>query len=157
MTDAAHVFRADTPQAAAAHAGEQVAQSRWLAIEQSRIDAFAAATNDHQWIHVDPSRAATESPFGGTIAHGFLTLSLIAGFFQECVQVGGLRMAVNYGLNRLRFVTPVRSGQRIRGVFRLVEVSPVSGGYQATWEITVEIEGEPRPACIAEMLLRWYV
>jgi acyl dehydratase len=150
-------FTLATPEQAAAHAGQEVACSDWLLIDQARVDAFADATGDRQWIHVDTARAARESPFGGTIAHGFLTLSLIAGFFQECVAVDGVRHAVNYGLDRVRFVAPVRVGTRIRARFFLATVTPVPGGWQLAWRVTIEVEGEARPACVAEMLLRWYV
>ena len=140
-----------------ARVGQEVAVSDWLEITQQRIDQFAAATGDHQWIHVDAARAAKESPFGGTIAHGYLTLSLLARFSQESISIGNIRMAVNYGLNRVRFTAPVRSGKRVRAHFKLAAYDEIDGGVQLTWHATVEIEGSDKPACIAETISRWYV
>ena len=140
-----------------ARVGQEVAVSDWLEITQQRIDQFAAATGDHQWIHVDAARAAKESPFGGTIAHGYLTLSLLARFSQESIAIGNIRMAVNYGLNRVRFTAPVRSGKRVRAHFKLAAYDEIDGGVQLTWHATVEIEGSDKPACIAETISRWYV
>ena len=140
-----------------ARVGQEVAVSDWLEITQQRIDQFAAATGDHQWIHVDAARAAKESPFGGTIAHGYLTLSLLARFAQESIAIGNIRMAVNYGLNRVRFTAPVRSGKRVRAHFKLAAYDEIDGGVQLTWHATVEIEGSDKPACIAETISRWYV
>ncbi len=140
-----------------ARVGQEVAVSDWLEITQQRIDQFAAATGDQQWIHVDAARAAKESPFGGTIAHGYLTLSLLARFAQESIAIGNIRMAVNYGLNRVRFTAPVRSGKRVRAHFKLAAYDEIDGGVQLTWHATVEIEGSEKPACIAETISRWYV
>jgi acyl dehydratase len=136
--------------------GREVAASDWFEVTQERINRFAEATEDRQWIHTDPERAARESPFGGTIAHGFLTLSLLSELMKRAVSVGGVRMGVNYGLNRVRFVSPVPAGARIRGRFRLDAAEDVSGGVQATWGVTVEREGGGRPCCVAEWLVRYY-
>ena len=137
--------------------GREVAVSEWVEVAQGRIDAFAEATEDRQWIHTDPARAARESPFKGTIAHGFLTLSLLSELMRLAVSVGGLRMGINYGLNRVRFVTPVPAGSRIRGRFTLAAFEEIKGGAQATWEVSVEREGGDKPACVAEWLIRYYV
>ena len=137
--------------------GEEVAESDWLEVSQERIGQFAEATEDRQWIHTDPERAARESPFGQTIAHGFLTLSLLSELMKRAVAVGGLRMGINYGLNRVRFVAPVPAGARLRGRFKLAALEEIKGGAQATWEVTVEREGGDRPCCVAEWLVRYYV
>ncbi|MDP2785992.1 MAG: MaoC family dehydratase [Sulfurimicrobium sp.] len=139
-----------------ARVGQELAVSDWLEITQQRIDQFAEATGDHQWIHVDAARAAQESPFGGTIAHGYLTLSLLAKFAQESIAIGNVRMGVNYGLNRVRFTAPVRAGKSIRARFKLAAYDEIAGGAQLTWNASVEIEGSEKPACIAEMISRWY-
>jgi len=136
--------------------GQEIAVGDWFEISQDRINQFADATGDHQWIHVDPARAAAESPFRTTIAHGFLTLSLLSTLMREAIQISGLRMAINYGLNRVRFVSPVPSGARVRARIVAAAVEEVSGGYQATWGITVEREGETKPACVAEWIVRYY-
>ncbi len=136
--------------------GEEIAVSDWLEVTQSRIDQFADATGDHQWIHVDPARAAAESPFKSTIAHGFLTLSLLSTLIRESIELTGLRMAINYGLNRVRFVSPVPAGARIRALVILQSVDAVSGGFQVTWQVTVEREGGEKPACVAEWVVRYY-
>ena len=135
--------------------GQEVAVSDWREITQADINAFADATGDHQWIHVDRQRAA-DSPFKTTIAHGFLTLSLISTLIRNAVQFGGLRMAINYGANRIRFVSPVPSGSRIRGRFTITAVEDVSGGVQVAWQATVEREGGDKPALVAEWLVRYY-
>ncbi len=134
--------------------GEPLGTSVWHLVTQEQIDRFAHATGDHQWIHVDPERAAA-GPFGTTIAHGFLTLSLVVSFWDELVEVQGIRLAVNYGLNRVRFPAPVPVGSRIRGHFRVVGVEEVAGGVQVTSAATVEVEGAPKPACAAELVLRF--
>ena len=140
-----------------AHAGQDITTTDWLLVEQSRIQQFADATGDQQWIHTDPARAKAESPFGTTVAHGFLTLSLLAEFLQSSIDCKGTRMGVNYGLNKVRFPAPVRSGDRIRCHVHLktVELLP-DQAVQMTWESTIEIEGGAKPACVAEMLSRWY-
>lgn len=130
--------------------------SDWLEVTQERIDVFAGATDDPQWIHVDPERAAT-GPFGGTIAHGFLSLSLLVPLFARArPELDGVGMGVNYGLNRVRFTAPVRSGTRVRGRFTVESVEEVSGGSQATVGVVVEREGEEKPALVAEWLMRFY-
>ncbi len=139
------------------HAGQEVATSDWLEVTQERIIQFAEATEDRQWIHVDAERAARESPFKGPIAHGFLTLSLLSELMRLAVSVGGVRMGINYGLNRVRFVAPVPAGSRIRGRFTLSALEEIKGGVQATWGVTVEREGEAKPCCAAEWLVRYYV
>jgi acyl dehydratase len=136
-----------------ANVGRLLGHSDWMVIDQARIDAFAEATGDHQWIHVDAERAARESPYGATIAHGFLTLSLLPALGAQAYAVEGVRGRINYGLNRVRFPAPVKAGSRLRGAFRLVGVEPQGAGrHLITVEATVEIEGGERPACIAEML-----
>ena len=137
--------------------GKEVAVSDWLQVDQARIDRFAEATGDHQWIHVDPARAAAESPFGTTIAHGYLTLSLIPHMMMETLAVEGGRMSINYGLNRVRFATPVRAGDRIRTRFTLAAMEDIEGGVQLTWHALIEIEGQHKPACVAEMIARRYL
>lgn len=137
--------------------GQEVAVSDWFEVTQERINLFAEATEDRQWIHTEPERAARESPFKTTIAHGFLTLSLLSELMMKSVSVGGLRMGINYGLNRVRFVSPVPAGARIRGRFALKEAEDISGGMQATWSVTIERDGADKPACIAEWLVRYYV
>ncbi len=138
-----------------AHVGEEFV-SEWRAISQADINTFADATGDHQWIHVDVARAAA-SPFQSTIAHGFLTLSLISTLIRSAVGFTGLRMAINYGTNRVRFVSPVPAGSRIRGRFTIGAVEDVSGpGIQVTWQGTVEREGGDKPALVAEWLVRYF-
>jgi len=136
--------------------GQEVGSSDWLEIAQDRINAFAEATGDHQWIHVDAERAKTETPFGSTIAHGFLTLSLISSLMRDAVAIEGLRMAINYGLNRVRFISPVPSGSRIRAIVALATVTDVEQAVQATWNVTVERDGAERPVMVAEWLVRYY-
>jgi acyl dehydratase len=140
----------------ASHVGRTVGTSDWMTISQDRINVFADATDDHQWIHVDVERATSDSPFGATIAHGFLTLSLVSTLMRNAVAVDGLRMAINYGLNRVRFVSPVPSGSRVRATVALAGVTPVEGGVQATWNVTVEREGGSKPCVVAEWLVRYY-
>jgi acyl dehydratase len=139
-----------------ARVGQDVGVSDWMVIDQERINAFADATEDRQWIHVDPARAKAETPFGSTIAHGFLTLSLVSALLRNTVTVGGLRMALNYGLNRVRFVSPVPTGSRIRARVSLGAVQEVGNAVQATWAITVEREGADRPVMVAEWLVRYF-
>jgi acyl dehydratase len=136
--------------------GQEVGVSDWMLIDQERVSGFAQVTGDQQWIHVDVERARRESPYGGPIAHGYLTVSLLAKFAGECIAVDGIRLAVNYGLNRVRFAAPVKVGSRIRARFVLAAVDDIEGGAQMQWQATVEIEGGEKPACIAEMLTRWY-
>jgi acyl dehydratase len=139
-----------------AHVGSTVATSDWHEISQKQIDLFAHATGDRQWIHVDPERAA-QGPFGKTVAHGFLTLSLIPRLLESCLRVVSVRMSVNYGLNKVRFVLPVPVNSRLRAHFRLLEVQELDqGGFQQAWEATIELEGRSKPACVAELVLRQY-
>ncbi len=135
--------------------GQEVAVSPWYRITQERIAAFADATDDHQWIHVDPERAKA-SPFGGTIAHGFLTLSLLPKLVETAFRIEGKVMGVNYGLNRLRFTSPVPSGSNVRARFTLAKLERIEGGAQLTWNVTVEREGGDKPCLVAEWLIRQY-
>jgi acyl dehydratase len=135
--------------------GQEVAVSPWLDVTQERINAFAEATEDRQWIHVDPVKAATQSPFKSTIAHGFLTLSLVSVLLRTAMTVT-VKMAINYGVNRVRFVSAVPVGSRVRGRFTPVLVEEAGGGVQVTWKVTVEREGEDKPACVAEWIVRYY-
>ncbi|HEY3135322.1 MAG TPA: MaoC family dehydratase [Blastocatellia bacterium] len=137
--------------------GQEVASSDWFEVTQERINDFADATEDHQWIHVDVERAKTDSPFHSTIAHGFLTLSLLPHLAKQALNVqGDFKMGINYGLNRLRFVSPVPAGSRIRARFSLQSVEDVAGGIQITWLVTCETEGGQKPALVAEWLTRYY-
>jgi acyl dehydratase len=133
--------------------GQEIGLSDWIPVDQPRIDQFAETTGDHQWIHIDPDRAA-QSPFGKTIAHGFLTLSLLPGLSASAFHIADVRMGVNYGLNKVRFTAPVPSGSRVRGRFVLREYLPIEGGAQFTVEARIELEGVSKPACIAETISR---
>ena len=136
--------------------GQEVATSDWITITQQQINLFAEATGDHQWIHVDPEKAAA-GPFGSTIAHGFLTLSLIPKFFESSFEILDSRMGVNYGLNKVRFMAPVPVGSRLRARMKLLAAELIDqSGLQMTWEVTVEREGSAKPVCVAESLLRRY-
>ena len=130
--------------------GKELVVSDWYEVSQRMIDAFAEATGDHQWIHVDVERARRESPFGAPIAHGFLTLSLLSLFLNEAVEFGGTRMGVNYGFNRLRFTAPVRAGARLRGRFGVKDLRRIDGGVQIIWDVAVECEGQDKPALVAD-------
>jgi len=134
--------------------GKSLGASDWLTVEQSRIDQFADATDDHQWIHVDVARARA-GPFGAPIAHGYLTLSLVNAFLPQLIRVPSAKMGVNYGCNKVRFPAPVPVGSRIRALGEIVEVEPVSGGVQVVVRVTVEIEGGAKPACVAETVSRF--
>jgi acyl dehydratase len=136
--------------------GQEVGVSPWFEVGQDRINQFASAIVDPQWIHVDPERARRESPYGGTIAHGFLTLSLLPCFLLEAIEMRGVRMGVNYGLNRVRFTGPVPSGARVRAHFVLGVLEDIKGGVQMTWNVSVEREGEEKPVLVAEWLTRRY-
>ena len=136
-------------------AGTDLGHTGWLEITQDRVDGFADATDDHQWIHVDKEKAA-KGPFGTTIAHGFLTLSLIPGLTSGLLKVDGVRMGINYGLNRVRFPNPVRVGSKVKATVRNVSIEDVQGGIQVVNEVTVSIDGEPKPACVAESVTRLY-
>jgi len=135
--------------------GQHLGHSDWLEITQERINQFADATGDHQWIHIDPERAK-HGPFGACIAHGYLTLSLVNIFLPHIVDVRGIRMGVNYGVDKVRFPAPVRVGARIRGGAELIKVEDVKGGVQATIRVTVDIEGSDRPACVVDTISRYY-
>ena len=136
--------------------GQVVAVSDWLTITQQQVNLFADATGDHQWIHVDPVKAAA-GPFGAPIAHGFLTLSLLPKFFESSFEIVGSRMGVNYGLNKVRFTAPVPVGSRLRASMKLLASQPIDNqGVQMTWEVTIEREGSSKPVCIAESLVRRY-
>ena len=137
--------------------GREVAVSEWVEVSQGRIDAFAEATEDRQWIHTDPERAARESPFKGTIAHGFLTLSLLSELMRLAVSVGGVRMGINYGLNRVRFVSPVPAGARIRGRFTALAVVARENSVDVTWSVSVEREHGDKPCCVVEWIARYYL
>lgn len=134
--------------------GKEVALTDWLTVTQERIDSFAAASGDHQWIHVDRERAARESPYGTTVAHGFLTLSLLPHLLREAVEIQGLRLGINYGLNRVRFTGPVPAGSRVRARFQLAAVEDIERGVQTTWNVSVEREGAEKPVLVAEWITR---
>ena len=148
-----------TPQEVQAQVGQQIGTSEWVEMSQDRINMFAEATGDHQFIHIDPDKAKL-TPFGGTIAHGFLTLSMIPYLSanSDLPRVDGVKMGVNYGGNKTRFINPVRSGKRIRGHWKLLElVEKRPGQWQQTHEITIEIEGEDKPALITEWIMQFFV
>ena len=136
--------------------GKELAVSDWMEVTQERIDRFADATEDRQWIHVDAAYAVAKSPFGGTIAHGFLVLSLVGSLLRDAIDIRGIRLTVNYGLNRVRFVTPLPAGSRIRGRFTPVTTHEAGGGTQVTWSVTVEREHGDKPCCVAEWIVRYY-
>jgi acyl dehydratase len=136
--------------------GQEVATSDWITITQEQVNLFAEATGDHQWIHVDVEKARS-GPFGAPIAHGFLTLSLLPRFFETALAIGGTRMGVNYGLNKVRFTAPVPVGSRLRARLTLLACEPIeNGGMQMTWKVSVEREGSDKPVCVAESLGRRY-
>lgn len=149
----ARVF--EHPEELLACIGEVLGEGDWLTVEQSRIDQFAQATGDHQWIHVDPVRAAS-GPYGTCIAHGYLTLSLVNLFLPQIVEVRGIAMGVNYGCDRVRFPNVVKAGARVRGRAELVAAEAVKGAVQATVRVSVEIEGEQRPGCVVDTISRYY-
>jgi acyl dehydratase len=136
-------------------AGRELGHGEWRQVTQDQVDQFADVTGDHQWIHVDVERA-TQGPFGSPIAHGFLTLSLVPSLTRGLLKVEGVRMGVNYGLNRVRFPSPVKVGSRIRASVKNLSVEPVQGGVQLVNQVTVEIEGAQKPACVAETVTRYY-
>ncbi len=137
-------------------AGQEVALSAWIDITQERVNLFADATGDHQWIHLDVERCRRESPFGSTVAHGFLTLSLLPMMMGDAIRIHGVKMGVNYGLNKVRFPAPVPVGSRVRGRMKVLTVEEVAGGAQVVWEITMEREGGDKPVCVAESISRHY-
>jgi acyl dehydratase len=150
-------FVVPTPHGLAEFIGRELAVSEWIEITQQRIQQFAEVTGDRQWIHTDAERARKQSPYRTTIAHGFLTLSLISQMMEQAVRVQGVRLAVNYGLNRVRFPAAVRAGSKIRARFYLQSLQDVGGGVEAVWGVTIQIEGEQKPCCVAEWMVRYYV
>lgn len=138
------------------HIGQSLGSSDWESVDQARIDLFAQVTGDHQWIHTDAQRAAA-GPYGATVAHGFLTLSLLPRMLQTGFEIADVGMGINYGLNRVRFPAPVRAGSRLRGHFRLLAFEAIAGGAQLTVEVSVEVEGSDKPACVAESVTRRYL
>ncbi|MHB9879348.1 MaoC family dehydratase [Pacificimonas sp. ICDLI1SI03] len=152
MTEAA-VF--ESPRDLMGAEGTALGPTDWLTIAQDRIDRFADATDDHQWIHVDPERAA-EGPFGKTIAHGYLTMSLANAFLPELIEVRGFSHGVNVGTDRMRFLAPVPVGSRIRGVGEITHVEEIKGAIQSTVRITIELEGSDKPACVVDTISRYY-
>jgi acyl dehydratase len=150
-SEASAIALADLPGMVGKHLGH----SGWQTIDQAKINAFADATGDHQWIHIDEEKALA-GPFGTTIAHGYMTLSLVPIFVFEILKVEGAKLVVNYGLNKCRFPSPVPSGSRVRMGGEIAAVEEVSGGLQVTLNCTFEIEGQPKPACVAEILFRYY-
>lgn len=136
--------------------GQDVATSDWVEITQQRVQQFADATGDHQWIHLDVERSQRESPYGATIAHGFLTLSLLPALMQSAVHMPDARLSVNYGLNRVRFTAPVPVGSRVRAQMKLLALEEIPGGAQLTWLVTMEREGSDKPVCVAESVTRRY-
>jgi acyl dehydratase len=150
-------FNVKNPESLKEMIGKEIGVSEWFTMTQQRIDQFAEATEDRQWIHLDRERAAKESPFGRTIAHGFLTLSLISHFIKEVVQIeGGVRLAVNYGLNRVRFPAPVKADTQIRARVVLLSFKELQGASEATYSVTIEGEKSDKPCCIAEWVVRYY-
>lgn len=137
--------------------GQALGASEWHNVTQDEIDRFADATHDHQWIHVDPERARRESPFRCTIAHGYYTLSLAPYLLPQIVTVSGVRMGVNYGLNSVRFTSPVRVGRRLQLRATVRAVTPITGGTELVLALTFQVDGDPRPACLAEAVYRYYV
>jgi len=145
----------DTPAELIGSEGTALGPTDWLAIEQDRVDGFAEVTGDHQWIHVDAERARS-GPFGGTIAHGYLTMSLVNFFLPDLIEVRGFAHAVNVGADRLRFLNPVRTGSRIRATGEIVGAEEMKGGIQAVVRVTVEIEGADKPACVVDTISRYF-
>lgn len=146
----------DTLAELAACAGQEIVVTDWAPVTQQQINQFADATDDHQWIHVDTERAKA-GPFGATIAHGYLTLSLLAGFFDRSIAVKDVRMGINYGLNKVRFMAPVPADSRLRVRIELLSMEAIEGGQQAAWKCTIEREGADKPVCVAEPLSRYYL
>ncbi len=147
----------ENPRALGEFVGREIGVSEWLQISRERIAEFAEATEDRQWIHLDRERATAESPYGTTIAHGFLTLSLISHFIHDVIRInGGVRLAVNYGLNRVRFPTAVKVDSRIRASVLLQSVKEIGESVEATYRVTVSSEGSEKPSCVAEWIVRYY-
>ena len=134
--------------------GGEALVSDWMLVDAARIAAFADATGDHQWIHIDQERAARESPYGGIVAHGYLTLALIPALRASAMTIEGIAMGINYGTNRVRFPAPLLAGRRVRGHFTVAAFEPIEGGAQVTWQVTVTEEGATKPCCAAEVLAR---
>lgn len=147
----------DDPRKLAEFIGKELGVSQWHLVTQQQIQQFADATGDHQWIHLDAARVKRDSPFGTTIAHGFLTLSLISAMMWEAAEIRGARMIVNYGLNRVRFPAPVRVNSKVRARFSLLNLTPVSDGLEAVFTVSVECEDAAKPCCVAEWVLRFYL
>lgn len=145
----------ETPGALSGQEGTQLGPTDWLLIDQDRVNGFAEVTGDHQWIHVDVERAK-DGPFGGTIAHGYLTMSLVNFFLPHLIEVQGFTHAVNVGADRLRFLAPVKVGSRIRGVGEIVTVEEIKGAIQSVVRVTVEIEGSDKPACVVDTISRYF-
>jgi acyl dehydratase len=145
----------ESPGALMGQEGLKIGPSDWMDMTQERINTFAEATGDHQWIHVDEERAKS-GPFGTTIAHGYLTLSLAAKLMPEILEIKGMKMGINYGTDKVRFLNPVKSGSRVRGSGEFIEIKEVPGGYQSTLRVTIEIEGEEKPACVVDTISRYY-
>jgi acyl dehydratase len=138
--------------------GREIGTTEWFTVSQDRIQQFAETTDDLQWIHIDPERAQRDSPYGTTIAHGFLTLALLSHFLRQTIQIGsGVRMSVNYGLNRVRFPSPVPAGSRIRAHFTLQALKDISGGMEAMYSVVIDRETSEKPCCVAEWVIRYYV
>ena len=152
----AHTADVSTLDRLRALVGQETWLTDWVEMHQKRIDQFAEATGDFQWIHVNPERAAKESPFGGSIAHGFLTLSLLGQFYETHMTLPFCEMGLNYGLNKVRFPSPVRAGSKVRGRFVLGKLKDIEGGIELTFNVTMEIEGQEKPACVAESVVRQY-
>ncbi|HYC41482.1 MAG TPA: MaoC family dehydratase [Noviherbaspirillum sp.] len=136
--------------------GQEIAVTEWFTVNQERVNQFADATGDHQWIHLDVERSKKESPYGTTIAHGFLTLSLLPMIMQSAVSMPEAKLSVNYGLNKVRFPAPVPVGSKVRGRLALKDVEDIEGGVQVTWAVTIEREGGDKPVCVAESIARRY-
>lgn len=137
--------------------GREIGTTEWFTVAQDRIQQFAEITEDRQWIHVDPERAQRDSPYATTIAHGFLTLALLSHFLRQAIQIGsGVRMSVNYGLNRVRFPSPVPAGSRIRAHFRLQALTDIADGMEATFSVVIDRENSEKPCCVAEWVMRYY-
>ena len=136
--------------------GQEVTQSDWIVVTQEQVNQFAEATGDHQWIHVDVERSKRELPYGGTVAHGFLTLALLPQLLGRSVSLGDARMLLNYGLNRVRFPAPLPVGARVRALIVLQSVEAISGGAQVVWEVTIESDSGDNPVCVAEFIVRRY-
>jgi len=148
----------DTPHSLRRFVGREIATTEWFSVSQDRIQQFAEATEDRQWIHLDRERAEQNSPYGTTIAHGFLTLSLLSQFLRQAIQIGsGVRMSVNYGLNRVRFPSPVPADSRIRARFTLQGVNDIADAVEATFSVVIESENSEKPCCVAEWVIRYYL